>query len=79
MANGPQLVWQNPHPAPHFKLTGRMLTHLADAVAERLRGGQEQGAKALMSLYALSPIALGVVAGRLSRAGIPEDVVLRIV
>ena len=79
MAFCPRVVWTNPHPTPHYTLTARMLKHLADAIVSRVRGGQLQAAKGLMSLYALSPIEAGVVADRLCRAGVPKDVVLEIV
>ena len=79
MAFSPRVVWNNPNPAPHFTLTSRMLKHLADAIITRVGAGQLQAAKGLMSLYALSPIEAGVVAERLFRAGVPEDVVLKIV
>ena len=79
MANSLHLVWSNPHPAPHFTVTGRMLAQLSDAVIARVKDDQLLTARGLMSLYALSPIAVGVVAERLFRAGVPEDVILQIV
>lgn len=79
MAHGPHLVWNNPSPLPHFTVTAKMLNHLSAAVVSRIKGGQLPAARGLMSLYALSPIAAGIVADRLFRAGVPEDVVLKIV
>lgn len=79
MANSLQLVWNNPHPAPHFTVNARMLAELSDAVIARVKDDQLLTARGLMALYALSPIAVGVVAARLFRAGVPEDVVLKIV
>jgi hypothetical protein len=79
MAWSPQLVWNNPNPVPHFTLTARMLSHLSEAIITRVNDGELQSARGLMSLYALSPIEAGVVAERLFRAGVPEEVVLKIV
>lgn len=78
MANGPHLVWNNPSPLPHFTVTARTLRHLSDAIVSRVKEGQFQAARGLMSLYALSPIAAGFVAERLFRAGVPKDEVMRI-
>lgn len=79
MAQVPQLVWSNPHATPHFTITARMLANLSEALIDRVKRGQFQAARGLVSLYALSPIAIGVVAGQMSRAGIPEEIVLSIV
>jgi len=75
----PQLIWNNPSPLPHFTVTARMLSHLSEAIIDRVSRGQLQTAQGLMSLYALSPIAAGIVATRLVRAGVPKEVVLSIV
>lgn len=79
MANGLQLVWSNPHPAPHFTVTARMLAQLSDAVIARVNDDQLQSARGLISFYGLSPIASGVVAERLFRAGVSKDVILQLV
>jgi hypothetical protein len=79
MAHGPQLVWNNPNPTPHFTITARMLTHLSEAIIDRVRDGELQNARGLMTMYPLSPIEAGIVADRMFRAGVPEEVVLQLI
>ena len=78
MSFSPQVVWNNPHPVPHFTMTARMLTHLSEAIISRVEDGHLDTARGLMSLYALSPIEAGIVADRLFRAGVPEETVLQL-
>ena len=78
MTTSPQLVWNNPHPTPHFTITARMLTDLSKAIITRVHEGQIQNARGLMSLYPLSPIEAGIVADRMFRAGVSEEVVLQL-
>jgi hypothetical protein len=44
-----------------------------------MRRGEIHVARHLVAVYALSPFAIAVVAARMSRAGIPEDTVLKLV
>jgi len=78
MAQCPQLVWNNPNPTPHFTITARMLTHLSEAIISRVNEGQLQNARGLMAMYPLSPIEAGIVADRMFRAGVPQEVVLQL-
>lgn len=75
----PQLVWNNPSPAPHEHLSAGLLRRLADTLIGCVRRGDWQLARQLLALYALSPFAIAVVASRMSRAGIPEEAVLKLV
>lgn len=74
-----QLVWNNPRPQPCLRMGLSMLRFLADALAEEIRAGQIDAARGLAAIHHLSPLALAVVATRMSRHGITEEDVLRIV
>lgn len=79
MCTAPQLVWSNPNPAPHARVNARLLGRLSDTLVGCVRRGKWRSARRLVAAYAPTPIALAVVAGRLSRAGISEDSVLRLI
>ena len=74
-----QLVWNNPNPAPRERLSAVLLSKLTEVLIGCMRRGEVQVARHLVAVYALSPFAIAVVAGRMSRAGIPEDAVLQLV
>lgn len=74
-----QLVWNNPHPAPHERVSANVLRRLSDILIGCVQRGEWQAARQLISLYALSPFAIALVASRMSQAGIPEDAVLKLI
>jgi hypothetical protein len=77
MHKGLQLVWNNPNPAPRERLSAGLLGRLTEVLIGCMRRGEIHVARHLVAVYALSPFA--VVAARMSRAGIPEDAVLKLV
>ena len=78
MARNLALVWANARNTSGLRITASMLVHLAEALVQQVRDEQWQAARGTMALYQLSPIALGVVAERMWKAGISEDAVLRL-
>lgn len=79
MRTGPRLVWSNPAPQPHDALSPGLLRRLTDILIGCVRRGEWQAARQLVALYAPSPFAIALIAARMSRAGIPEDAVLKLV
>lgn len=79
MRNSLQLVWSNPGPARCHHVSAPLLRRLSDILIGCVRRGEWQAARQLVALYALSPIAIAVIAARMSRAGITEDNVLRLI
>jgi hypothetical protein len=78
MARSLALVSDNAHVTRHFRVTVRMLKQLSDVLVEHVKSQQWQRARATMSLHQLSPIALGVVAEQMAKAGVSEDKMLRL-
>lgn len=74
-----ELVWENPsHPSPD-RNDPKMLRLLGDLLAGAVRCGYVEGARRVASTHSLSPLASTLVAGRMVRAGISRDDILRVV
>jgi hypothetical protein len=78
MARSLALVSDNARSTMHFRVNVRMLKQLSDVLIEHVKRQQWQRARATLSLYHLSPIAVGVVAERMAKAGVSEEGMLKL-
>lgn len=79
MRNNLHLIWNNPSAAPHASVSASTLRQLSEVLIGCVRRNEWQAARQLVSLYAPSPFGIAVIAGQMSRAGIAEESVLKIV
>lgn len=82
MNNHLKLVSHNPDkPAssPIARLDGRALHSLADMLTAEVQAGHSDLAHVLASLQRLSPFAIAVVASWMTRAGLSEAEILKVV
>lgn len=78
MARSLALVSDNANATRNFRVSVRILKELSDVLIEHVKRERWQRARATMSLYQLSPIALGIVAERMAKAGVSEERMLRL-
>ena len=74
-----QLVWNNPEPAPQVTVSARTLRQLSEVLIGCVRRNEWLVGRQIVSLYAPSPFGIALIARRMSRAGIAEGDVLKLV
>ena len=78
-SRGPRLVWSNPAPTAGGRISPNVLHRLCDVLVNCARRNEWQAARRIMAVYAPSPFVIAIIADRMSRAGITEDSVLRLI
>ncbi len=74
-----KLVSDNQSPVPRGRPDARTLHQLADKLTEEVQAGHYEVARVLASFYELSPFGIAIIATWMTKAGLSEVDILKVV
>jgi hypothetical protein len=73
-----RLVSDNPNPVIHQRFDGYVLRYLADRLTEQIKAGFTGAAHAVAEIQHLSPMDTAVIASWMTKAGLSEAQILKV-